>query len=172
MKLGIVALPLCAAIALSTAAIRPVNADRLERVVIDGTKPALAIGLAACLTSSSDLGAGLNRATKAADSVLTSVVAARVIKNWVGFKTGTSQSHRFPSGHAAAAFAMARQLEKISPKNKWVYYAGAALVGYSTVRLRTHSWADVAAGAAIGVAVSNISISANNGLLVSHVIRF
>lgn len=163
----------CAATAaLFSMSIHAASADGMARTAIDCTQPALAIGMVACFASSSDPAKGANRATKAADSVLTSVALARLIKHSTNFDSGTDERHRFPSGHSAAAFAMARHLSKIHPKNKWLYYAGATMVGFSTVKLGTHSWADVAGGAVLGITVSNMSISSHNGLLISRVFKF
>jgi undecaprenyl-diphosphatase len=62
----------------------------------------------------------------------------------------------FPSGHAATAFMAAGLLSKgtrLAP----AYYTLAALVAYSRVHVRMHHPADVAGGAALGIALGAIA---------------
>jgi membrane-associated phospholipid phosphatase len=62
----------------------------------------------------------------------------------------------FPSGHAATAFMAAGLLSKgtrLAP----AYYALAALVAYSRVHVRMHHAADVAGGAALGLALGAVA---------------
>ncbi|GEM_PF-6661101 len=61
----------------------------------------------------------------------------------------------FPSGHAAATFAMATVLADRDPKQKWLYYGLAAAVGYARVRKSAHFPSDVLVGAAVGIAAGN-----------------
>ena len=51
-------------------------------------------------------------------------------------------------------------------------YAGAAVVGWSTVAIDAHSWVDVLGGAALGIAVGNWSISSGDGLMIGRAFRF
>jgi undecaprenyl-diphosphatase len=57
----------------------------------------------------------------------------------------------FPSGHAAAATAVAASLSLARPLLAPLLLPLAALVGYSRVRLRVHHLSDVLAGAALGL---------------------
>src|SRR5262245_57259232 len=62
----------------------------------------------------------------------------------------------FPSGHAATAFMAAGLLSKgtrLAP----AYYTLAALVAYSRVHVKMHHLADVAGGAALGIALGAIT---------------
>jgi undecaprenyl-diphosphatase len=62
----------------------------------------------------------------------------------------------FPSGHAATAFMAAGLLSKgtrLAP----AYYTLAALVAYSRVHVKMHHPADVAGGAALGIALGAIA---------------
>jgi len=58
----------------------------------------------------------------------------------------------FPSGHTAAATAVAASATLASPSFGAVAIPLAALVGYSRIKLRVHHLSDVLAGAALGLA--------------------
>jgi membrane-associated phospholipid phosphatase len=65
------------------------------------------------------------------------------------FAGGTS----FPSGHAAAAFALATVLSQRNSEKRWVTpvaYGCASLVGVSRITMRMHFPSDVFVGAALG----------------------
>lgn len=63
--------------------------------------------------------------------------------------------HSFPSGHTAAAFAVAAGLIYASRgRRRWLWLAPAAFVGVSRVACGVHFPSDVAVGAALGVAAS------------------
>ena len=77
----------------------------------------------------------------------------------------------FPSGHAAIAFAGAHSLHKeyghLSP---WVSVAGysvATFVAVDRIAKDRHHWYDVAAGAAIGLATSELSYQLSKRLFRS-----
>jgi undecaprenyl-diphosphatase len=57
----------------------------------------------------------------------------------------------FPSGHAAAAFAVATVLAKKQPKQKILYYGLAALASLARVRKGAHYVSDICVGAWIGI---------------------
>jgi membrane-associated phospholipid phosphatase len=59
--------------------------------------------------------------------------------------------HSFPSGHAAAATAVAATVSLSHPLAAVIVLPLAALVAYSRVSLRVHHWTDVLAGAALGL---------------------
>jgi undecaprenyl-diphosphatase len=58
----------------------------------------------------------------------------------------------FPSGHTAAASAVAASVALAEPALTPLVVPLAGLVGYSRVRLRVHHVSDVLAGAALGLA--------------------
>jgi hypothetical protein len=64
----------------------------------------------------------------------------------------------FPSGHTAAAFAVATVLANRHPKQKWLYYGLATAVGYARIRKSAHFPSDVIVGAAIGINAGNRAV--------------
>jgi undecaprenyl-diphosphatase len=62
-------------------------------------------------------------------------------------------TYSFPSGHAVVAFACATVISFAVPRLRWPLFALAALVAFSRVYVGVHFPGDVAAGAAIGIAV-------------------
>ena len=71
-----------------------------------------------------------------------------------------SDNRSFPSGHSAIAFAGAHQLHKeygkISPWISVGGYAVAILTAADRIRRDRHDWVDVTAGAAIGIASTEL----------------
>lgn len=68
----------------------------------------------------------------------------------------------FPSGHAAASFAVAAVLAAHLPRGRWVWYGLAAAISCSRVFRSAHFPTDVMAGAVLGVVA---------GWIVSHSLR-
>ncbi|MBI5491432.1 MAG: phosphatase PAP2 family protein [Deltaproteobacteria bacterium] len=63
----------------------------------------------------------------------------------------TGRFNSFPSGHTAAAFAVAYVLAKRYPRFSLIFYTTAALIGAARVYLGSHYPTDVLAGAFVGV---------------------
>ncbi len=72
----------------------------------------------------------------------------------VGRKPGT---YSFPSGHSAAAFAGAWLLCRYYPRLAGLWYAIAALVGFSRVYVGAHYPGDVLSGAVAGTVIAEAS---------------
>lgn len=159
MKTGI---GLIFALVLITAALAaPASAATSADNVVALTKPALAVGVAACLVSSET--DGVERAARASEAVLLSVGLARTIKH----VTGTG----FPSGHTAGAFAMASSLSEVHPKQKWIYYTAATILACNSAK-EDHTVLEVVAGAALGDRIGKMSMTSKNGLLLTKTIKF
>ena len=71
----------------------------------------------------------------------------------------------FPSGHTAAAFAVATVLANRRPDQKWLYYGLATAVGVARVRKSAHFPSDVLVGAAVGMYAGNRAFQGGPGLL-------
>lgn len=67
----------------------------------------------------------------------------------------------FPSGHTAAAFAVATVISRRYPTKRWVpliAYSAAAMIGFSRLTLSTHFVSDVFFGAALGYSVGRFVV--------------
>ena len=95
-------------------------------------------------------------------STLVSAATTYTLKNTIhDTRPDGTDRHAFPSGHAAIAFSGAHVLYKeykdVSP---WIGiggYAVATAVSLDRIRRNRHRWDDVAAGAAIGIASTELS---------------
>lgn len=72
----------------------------------------------------------------------------------VGKKPG---GYSFPSGHSAAAFAGALLMSRQFPRLKALWYAIAALTGFSRIYLGAHYPGDVISGALAGTAIAEVT---------------
>lgn len=150
----------------------PASADSFASSAVSMTKPALGLGLLACLTSTKDSNEGVHRALHATDAMLVSVGIAELCKTNITLNDGSKYEHSFPSGHTAGAFAMATSLADAHPKSKWLYYSGAAVIGWASVRSGGHTWQDVIGGAILGTAVGNSSIKSDNWMVLGKTYKF
>lgn len=158
---------LCGALVALFAAASPAPAENaFARGISDDTKYAIIAGVAATFASSRT--EGPERAARMADATIIAASVAEYLKPVLVVNSGG----RFPSSHSAAAFAAAACLADTDPPRKWLYYLGAALVGWSRVELGAHQWEDVVAGAALGIAVGNWSLTSKDGLLLERVFKF
>ena len=148
------------------------GAGGLADNAIQATKPAVAVGIVAAYVGARNSQNGLANAARTADAVLLSYGIAEALKPNLAVNSEPRFRHSFPSGHTTVAFATASSLAGIYPKQKWLLYAGAGLIGWSTVEVNGHTWADVAAGAALGTVVGKWSISSSNGLMIGRVFQF
>ncbi len=64
-----------------------------------------------------------------------------------------SDLHSFPSGHTATSFALAAVLANRFPRQAWIFYGVAGLVGVGRVVGGSHYPSDVLAGAILGLLV-------------------
>jgi undecaprenyl-diphosphatase len=75
----------------------------------------------------------------------------------LGSLVALPDSHSFPSGHAAAAFAAATAVAILSPRMRPYALGLAAAVALSRVYLRVHFPLDVVAGALLGAALGTLA---------------
>ena len=144
-------------------------ADSFATNVSEATKPALAASIVAAYFATKDH--GTSNAARVTDSILLSYGLAESLKPNLKWNRD-SDRRSFPSGHTATAFAAASSLGEINPKQKWMYYAGAALVGWSRVETGAHTWRDVLGGAAVGITIGKWSVSSGSGLMVGRAFKF
>lgn len=160
---------LIALVSLLTFLSCPVVAKTFAESVGDATAPLVAVGIAATYLASPDHKTA--NTARVVDGALLSVGIAEVIKPNINVNKHQFR-HGFPSGHASLAFGTAAAMGEVFPENKWLYYTGAALIGWSRVESRAHSWGDVLGGAALGIGVGRWSVSSSNGLMLGRVYRF
>ena len=148
----------------------PVYAGTFAEQVGDLTAPT--IGIAAILPAcgGSD---GLATAARRVDGVLVALALTDLLKNTIHeARPDRSDNESFPSGHTAAAFAIASVLSEEHPKQKWFFLGLAALVGWSRVESDKHHWRDVLAGAAIGFTCGRWSVESDRGILIGRIYRW
>ena len=111
-----------------------------------------------------------NRAIRTADTALTGVALSELLKRVAHVKRpDDSTSDSFPSGHATAAFAVANMAARYDRSTAPLWYAGATLISVSRVRLNRHRWADVGAGALLGIATGEIERRQRRGLVMAPI---
>jgi len=111
---------------------------------------------------------GRERSLRTLDALVTSAAIAQGLK-WATRerRPDGSDTESFPSGHATGAFAVAAMQARWHPDRAALWYAGAALIGESRVRLRRHHTHDVIAGAALGVTTAAVERRQRRGLLLA-----
>lgn len=75
-------------------------------------------------------------------------------------------SDGFPSGHAAAAWAMATVVAHDYPEHSGLAYAYAAAVTWSRRGSRWHTWAQALAGSFVGWLAGRIELNQSDGLFI------
>jgi membrane-associated phospholipid phosphatase len=163
-------LPFAFSILAGLTLIAPARADSTERNVAkfasDGGNLAyLAAG--ALLPLATDGQYGKNHTLRVVDSALASMAVTEGLKAIVREKRPDSNEHdSFPSGHATAAFAVATAQSALHPRQAPYWFAGAAVIGWSRIRLNRHHVGDVVAGAAVGIGMTRWEFSEHHGLIL------
>ena len=121
-------------------------------------------------------------ATDAAIAIFKAGVVGTILKYGVGrhrpsgasgdnnadaFSPGSAEDadNSFPSGHSLVAFSVASVWAHDKPKEKFLAYGLATLVGLSRITLSAHWATDVLAGAALGIAQGRQVDNGNTNLL-------
>lgn len=130
------------------------------------------LGLGVALPLLTDGRDGTNHSLRALDALGTSAVLSASLKALTREKRpDTDERNSFPSGHATAAFAVATVESHFHPRQAVFWYAGAALIADSRVRLHRHHTHDVLAGAALGYLTARWELARPRGLILSPVLR-
>lgn len=141
--------------------------DRTAQFLSDeGTKAYLAIGLLAPLLR--DGKDGTNHFARTGEALVFSTAATYFLKTVTHVRRPDGNGNdSFPSGHTSAAFTIAAMEAGFHPNEAPYWYAGAAAIGWSRVKLERHSVADVAVGALIGYSAAQLELRHENGVLIS-----
>jgi membrane-associated phospholipid phosphatase len=149
-------------------ATRPAPPSRGTEYFLSNGGNLLYLSLGAGLPLLEDKGAGRGHTLRTLDAVATSAALAEGLKYLTREKRpDTGDRNSFPSGHAAAAFAVASMESAFHPGQAPEWYLGAALIADSRVRLHRHYAHDVLAGAALGYLTARWERSRPRGLMLS-----
>lgn len=125
-----------------------IHGSSLGRGVSNATTPLLIAGELVLL---SDKTAGKAQAVQGAKVLLVTTAITHALKFATREKRPTNNElDSFPSGHTAAAFAVATVVSDYHPKCKYLAYGAATAIGWSRVNIGAHYWKDVVSGAALG----------------------
>ncbi len=136
--------------------------------VLQYTPYAAVVALKACGVESRDDWKGL--AVKATASFVVSAGIGYVMKNTINeWRPDGSDKKSMPSGHAIVAFSGATVLHhEFGDVSPWISVAGFGVATFTAVDRVVkdrHHWYDVAAGAAIGIAASELSFWVSKKIL-------
>ena len=167
-------LPIIAAVsfsALATPAFADSPRDREAHFASHGGNIAF-LFLGTFLPLLTDGSGGRRQALRNADALITSTLLSEGLKLIVREKRpDTSERSSFPSGHATAAFAIARMQSARHPGQAVLWYGGAMLIAESRVHLHRHYTHDVIAGALLGIGTASIEQHQPRGLLLAPFIQ-
>jgi len=140
---------------------------RHEAEFASGTGNTIYLALGITLPLLTDKKEGLNHALRTLDAVITADLITQVLKH-ITREERPNRSDRlsFPSGHATAAFAVARMESEYHPEQACAWYLGAGLIAESRVELDAHYIHDVIAGAAVGYYTAEWELHQSHGLLL------
>jgi membrane-associated phospholipid phosphatase len=134
----------------------------------EGNLAYLALGVALPYLEERGSRLGRERSLRTLDAVVTATALSEGLKLVTRERRPDGGDHKsFPSGHATAAFAVAAMEARYYPEQAPLWYAGAAVIAGSRVRLRRHYTQDVLAGAVLGVATAGVERRQRRGLLLA-----
>ena len=104
--------------------------------------------------------AGRAHSIQTAGALTTSSLLAVGLKNVFREKRPNSNARdSFPSGHAAAAFAVATVQSSYHPKQAYLWFGSASIIASNRVILHEHYIHDVIAGAGLGYLMARLELS-------------
>ena len=101
----------------------------------------------------------------ALDTTIVTAVTVEALKRTIKDERPDGSGYAFPSGHATTTYALARVASEYHPRYKWLWYAIAARVAWSRVKVEAHDWDDVLAGAALGCWIGDVETDRGGILL-------
>lgn len=129
------------------------------------------VGLGALLPFARDKQDSANHGWRTIEALGMAVTLSEALKRFTRVPrpdTGTKDS--FPSGHTAAAFAIATMESAWHPKEAPFWYAGAAMIANSRLNLGRHRIGDLLGGAALGYLSARVELSQPRGILVRPIV--
>jgi membrane-associated phospholipid phosphatase len=151
----------------------PVWADEMDRAEFASNEGLGLLLGAGVLLPLADGGAdGGSESLRAIDSLVTTVIVTEGLKALIDSERpdGSGEHDSFPSGHAAAAFSVAALQADLHPDQAPLWYAGAAAIAASRVKLKRHRIVDTLAGAALGIGIAQLELSSEGGLALAPVL--
>jgi len=160
------------ALSLASASARADSASHKEAQFMSNTGTGIFLVAGTLLPLAEDGQNGKQDALRTADAALTAVGFSEALSHLVHEeRPNNSGDDSFPSSHAAGAFAVAAMESHYHPKQSFLWYGGATIIGLSRIQLAEHHSYDVAAGAALGFFTAKLELHQRHGLILFPFIR-
>ncbi|MCD6350596.1 MAG: phosphatase PAP2 family protein, partial [Armatimonadetes bacterium] len=142
------------------------HGSNVAQWISDHTEPLLVLTPLALYIN--DSARSRNAARRIINAEVPAVVLTKLLKRQTRQPRPRNQEELsgFPSGHSAAAWAMATVLADQYPDYNWCAYLWAGAVTWARRGCRAHTWAQTLAGAAIGYGAAHWELNQPDGLLL------